>query len=373
MQKKWFSLGLFVVLHGLMIGGPGRLMAETQSDVKSDPSVESDRAAYLDPEQKKQLALAKSLKEHELVWLDVTYPEQTEAIKVLSITHPPLIPEKQGAILLLHDKEQHADWPEVIRPLRMNLPKEGWYTLSVNLPDETRVKSLPRKLDAKAFDQVILTDSLKSKLDSGIRTRNDAANKDAQEAEASVAKTNEGLPDEPSPSEQKDETESVDIDLAASEKKPELNKIPYHTRALSHIQKAYEHLQAESYQNIVIVAYRQSTELAIQYIKAHLGEISSPGFALILIEPSLPDTYLIDLSEWLGQAFPAPILEIINRGNVQAFKEAEYRKLAFQMTGAKSYKQLFLTFNNNEIFDDNLTRRIKSWLETNAPGMKVGP
>jgi hypothetical protein len=377
MQKIWCSFGLIVLLNGFLMANSSRVMAEPESALDADPSSEPDRVAYLEPEQRKQIALAKTLKEHETVWLDVSYPERSETTKVLAIAHPPLIPEKQGAILLLHDKEQHADWPDVIRPLRMNLPKAGWYTLSVNLPLETRSKPLPRKLEAKAYDRLILNESLKKKLDSGVRVRNESDNNDSQQEEnASINTEEEPVVDESteeqgSKDQSADENESVDIDLAA-QNTPELNEIPYNTRALSHIQKAYEYLQSESYQNIVIIAHRQSSELVFQYIKAHLSELRSPGFALVIIEPSLPEAYLLDLSEWLGKDFQVPILEVINRGDTKANIEAERRKLSVLMTGAQSYKQLFLRFNNNEIFDQNLTRRIKTWLDENAPGMIMG-
>jgi len=378
MIKIWFSLGLFVLLNGFLMAGSSRVMAESESAKDADVSGETERAAYLDPEQKKQLALSKTLKEHETVWLDVTYPESTESTKVLAISHQPLIPEKKGAILLLHDKEQNADWPEVIHPLRTNLPKAGWYTLSVNLPLETRSKPLPRKLDAKTSDQVILSKNIKEKLDSGVRDRTELVKNDSQKSGNVSTNSEEGSVGDGSSEEQGSqdqsaaENKSVDIDLAA-QKKSNSNQIPYNIRALSHIQKAYEYLIAENFQNVVMIAHRQSAELVFQYIKAHLGELRSPGFALVLIEPSLPEAYLIDFSEWLGKEFQSPILDIINRSDTQGNIDAESRKLSVLMTGAQSYKQLFLTFNNNQIFDENLTRRIKSWLDANASGMKVSP
>ena len=373
MQKIWLSLGLFVLLNGFLMSGASQVMAEPESTIDADSTAESERTAFLDPEQRKQLALAKTLKAHETVWLDVTYPESAETTKVLAIAHPPLIPEKKGAILLLHDKEQNADWPEVIHPLRTNLPKAGWYTLSVNLPLETRSKPLPRKLDTKSYDRLILNESLKKKLDSGVRDRGDLVKNDAQQTESASTNSEEGLTgDESSKDQSAAENASVDIDLAA-QNKSNSNQIPYNTRALSHIQKAYDYLQAQSFQNIVIIAHRQSAELVFQYIKTHLGELRSPGFALVLIEPSLPEAYLIDLSEWLGKDFQAPILDIINRGDTQATIDAESRKLSVLMTGAQAYKQLFLTFHSNEIFDENLRRRIKSWLDANASGMNVSP
>lgn len=367
MMRKCLSLiGLILIVQVLQAEETG-----AENPVEQVQNVQ--RAAYLDPELKTQQALADVLKPHEIVWLDVNYPEKNEARKVLAIAHPPLIPDKQGAILLLHDKEQHADWPEVIHPLRMNLPKSGWYTLSLSLPDETRLSSLPRELDAKTSDQVILSENLKKNLDSGIRVRGGSEKSDDEQASLpNEEQTGEQSPQIPDAENQSANDEPVDIDLAAAQKIPDLNKIPYKIRAISHIQKAYEYIQSQTYQNIVMVAYGHSSELALQYIKAHLGELRSPGFSLVLIEPSIPEAYLLDLSEWLGKDFQSPILEIINRGDAQANMDAEYRKLSALRAGVQSYKQLFLTVNSNEIFDENLTRRIRSWLEINAPGMKVG-
>jgi len=42
----------------------------------------------------------------------------------------------QGAAIILHSVTGHPDWPYVIAPLRNNLPKYGWLTLSIQLPLE---------------------------------------------------------------------------------------------------------------------------------------------------------------------------------------------------------------------------------------------
>jgi pimeloyl-ACP methyl ester carboxylesterase len=40
----------------------------------------------------------------------------------------------KGTVILLHDLGGHADWPGVIAGLRRSLPRQGWATLSVQLP-----------------------------------------------------------------------------------------------------------------------------------------------------------------------------------------------------------------------------------------------
>ena len=38
------------------------------------------------------------------------------------------------AVILLHGIGAHPDWPEVIHPLRVGLPENGWATLSIQMP-----------------------------------------------------------------------------------------------------------------------------------------------------------------------------------------------------------------------------------------------
>ncbi len=43
-------------------------------------------------------------------------------------------PVQKGAVILLHDREAHPNWPDVIRPLRTGLADRGWETLSLQMP-----------------------------------------------------------------------------------------------------------------------------------------------------------------------------------------------------------------------------------------------
>ena len=40
----------------------------------------------------------------------------------------------RGAVILLHGRGFHADWPETINPLRTALSEQGWHTLSLQMP-----------------------------------------------------------------------------------------------------------------------------------------------------------------------------------------------------------------------------------------------
>ena len=81
--------------------------------------------------------------------------------------------EVKDAAIILHSIGCHADWPEVISPLRNMLPKFGWSTLSIQLPtispennieeygntfQETnqRISSSVKELRKRGFSRIII-------------------------------------------------------------------------------------------------------------------------------------------------------------------------------------------------------------------------
>lgn len=51
--------------------------------------------------------------------------------------------EPQGYALILHDNQQHPDWPGLIHYLRSQLPGKGWSTLAISLPDLWHLTDAP--------------------------------------------------------------------------------------------------------------------------------------------------------------------------------------------------------------------------------------
>ena len=64
----------------------------------------------------------------ELHWLEA------DGHKFLSIYTPVYNAKPAGAVILLHGRGVHPDWPQVIQPLRTKLPEHGWATLSLQMP-----------------------------------------------------------------------------------------------------------------------------------------------------------------------------------------------------------------------------------------------
>jgi pimeloyl-ACP methyl ester carboxylesterase len=53
---------------------------------------------------------------------------------VLGIFSESSEPDAKRAVIVLHGIGAHPDWPEVINPLRSELPEHGWASLSVQMP-----------------------------------------------------------------------------------------------------------------------------------------------------------------------------------------------------------------------------------------------
>ncbi len=68
------------------------------------------------------------LEQAEVVWLE----DGPQSFPAVYAEHQAVNPK--GAVLLLHDVGEHADWSTIIRPLRYELNAAGWSVLSLSMP-----------------------------------------------------------------------------------------------------------------------------------------------------------------------------------------------------------------------------------------------
>lgn len=65
-----------------------------------------------------------------------------------------------GNVLILHDNQQHPDWPGVIHELRTQLPYGGWSTLAISIPDYLPISRVPeRTLATPPADEAATADA----------------------------------------------------------------------------------------------------------------------------------------------------------------------------------------------------------------------
>jgi len=59
---------------------------------------------------------------------------KADNVEFLGLYAEPTTDNAKGAIIILHGIGVHPAWPDVIDPIRMQLPDLGWYTLSLQMP-----------------------------------------------------------------------------------------------------------------------------------------------------------------------------------------------------------------------------------------------
>lgn len=59
---------------------------------------------------------------------------KTKNAEFLALYAEPESKKIKGAVIIIHGIGVHPAWPDVINPLRMQLPEMGWHTLSIQMP-----------------------------------------------------------------------------------------------------------------------------------------------------------------------------------------------------------------------------------------------
>ena len=85
-------------------------------------------AANLSRELRIAEELAAGVTEGNPVWLEA------DTVRFLALHIQTPAAERLGGVILLHDSNAHADWHEVIQPLRRQLSERGWDSLSIQTP-----------------------------------------------------------------------------------------------------------------------------------------------------------------------------------------------------------------------------------------------
>lgn len=130
-----------IALLALLLQTPFLPAAEPLNPAKA---AEPDSAAETAPEsaEPKPAADAALKFEDEITARLIASPAGTDVQELkaddqrfIALWRPQQYGEEKGAVILLHDTGAHADWPGVIGPLRLILPRYGWNTLSLQLGD----------------------------------------------------------------------------------------------------------------------------------------------------------------------------------------------------------------------------------------------
>lgn len=281
-----------------------------------------------------------------------------EGGKFIALWEPDRSGTPLGAILIAHGEGQTVDWPHSLHPLRTEIVKHGWATLSISLPNP-KVSTIPAREKKTAQD----TSDEKQPVPASEETPQIEENTTTLKQENTTTQEPAQNPEQPPP-------EQV---------------------AQARINAGMDYLQAQGQYNIVLVgngvsatriAYftkqltNQTPKKQKRNIRRAKALIDRPIRAAVLINArnhipnskqySQPLTQILDFPD-------IPILDIYFGTHYLDQKEARERLAAATNRHNGNYFQVKVLEPSAEIFDgeNRLTRRIRGFLNKHAKGVEI--
>lgn len=291
----------------------------------------------------------------------------------------------QGGVLLLPDIEQHAQWPEIIAPLREYLPDYGWNTLAITLPDAPYQKNSginpppdPPKEPANKQEE---TDNGKvNKAPETMTLQQEPDNNTGERAENDSQDSDHeaGTSEEPAlPKLKKLPEITREEKVAAVKTEPEKTPEQKYTASLSaRISSAMQYLNDRGQFNRVIIAYGNSVIWAIQFIQRaqrmrEEKEESSKGFYLVIINPRQDTLNQRQLNNELS-TLDIPVLDVITSQNRLSAFHIKQRAGLMRHKKREHYQQVFLTTPDLKRQQHQMLKRtVRGWLKSNAAGVDL--
>ena len=302
----------------------------------------------------------------------------------------------QGAVLILHDNQQHGHWPELIAPLRESLPQNGWTTFSIELPELPPSQRSMRALAAKS-------PSKEKEIENGEENKSASLDPITTDQEGEPLLTEEAADsDAPDFSKQPKVQEQGDNGLEPS--LPRLAKLPelpadvpltamaseaakvdplqqYQTRSRQRIIAAIDYLKSKGQLNLVILGYGTGAAWAIDYIEqisqadAAKGKrnrkADNTGLTLVTIDARPSVDGFADMNQQLKK-ISIPYLDIIQPNKPLEIKYGKAREAIMKRNQNPNYQQIITAdIRYNQDKNTPIIRRVRGWIKAKAGGTLV--
>lgn len=323
------------------------------------------------------------------------YGRSQEAIQLIAADTPfngLYLPETmgrpQGGVLLLHDREQHGHWPSITGPLREYLPQYGWATLAIELPTEPGaslpsrgVYQAPQPTEEAAEDETQPTEQEVAEQKPALTTESDdstgiaaSGNAEPQEGDAATELSN-GEPPLPRL------TGLPAVESAEGEQSPEAEisaetqQQYFQNQMQARIRAAVNYLSSMGQLNLVIIANGSSASWAVDFILQQQRRLLSEektlrGNTLVLIDPLQSRYNQLYLEQELKE-LEIPVLDLITDLNTATVYTNNQRAGLMRHKQRTQYRQIKLSTPNHNNTHQQVKRRIRGWLRSNAAGTEL--
>jgi len=314
-----------------------------------------------DSEDSSMKLLSDSLPKDALLWLDTEYG------RFLSLWQKDRSGDAKGALLIIHAEGEHPAWPNTTKPLHDTLPDNGWATLAISLPSPDE-RAIPKRTLPTKVKRFIKTES------------DDEDNVESIEDEKSSeqAKTEAIANDDIA----ERKTESVNNVVKEKIELPKEKENSAEIITEKRLEAALQFLHDQGQFNLIVLGNGSGAIRAHDFIEKITPKIDNPRLkeklerpirAMILVNgrnqlPTMKETY----QNWFSDP-EIPVLDIFFKGDYRNAADAKYRKTLARQKKALNYKQVRLSLLNSEKSwgENTLSRRVRSFLDTNAVGVEV--
>lgn len=354
------------LLLSMALGFSASAFAQESSPEQAPPVVADAVSAkeapppYRNSEERDMKLLAERLPPDSAIWLG-----QGDE-KFLSIFEPDHTGQPYGALLIIHDEGQHANWPHNIEIIRKTLPEYGWATLTLSLPRPDYLPIPAREPEAAPPAAAAEETSETSKPENAPKDETqDLYNADT----GKVGNVNDTPP------------------KTIESEEPNAAPAPAETRAQARITAAIKWLNEKGQFNIALLGDGIGAARASQFI-AHVNEENAGtdniniirGMVMLSPRHTVPPGE-VSLLEYFKQP-PMPTLDIYFGRRRYDMEAARLRKQMARRAQFKVYQQVHLPetaalhrasphSNNSQNGANRLTQRIRGFLQSHARGVKV--
>ena len=287
----------------------------------------------------------------------------------------------QGGILILHDIEEHAHWPQTVGPLREYLPDYGWNTLSLFFEDYLQP---PKPGTQKATDPDSIPQADESQPDETVTADSDIANELESDTENETTEPDEiedqNFVDEPTDSlaeianslDELPKLNSEDKKLVAEE--PELSTEDQFLKDMQiRVEDGLRQLNTLGQFNLVIIAHGLSANWAVETLNERFkNNPGVKGYALVLVNAKASQYPPYQLNEQLAKLH-IPMLDIVTTLKKGEERMMINRRNAITRKQNRQYIQIKLPEIHTNLKGNKnmITRRVRGWLKTHAAGEEV--
>jgi len=238
-----------------------------------------------------------------------------------------------GNILILHDNQQHPDWPGNVHALRTELPKNGWSTLSISVPYFDVRVPLPKREEKPVIMQKSAAAAEEEEKNKMNAADGDEETSDDEEPKNTMESASEAV--------EAREIASQNLKKTGEDKPPpsvEYPKEEIPNIVEQRIRDGISTLQEQNALPIVVIATGLSATWAIN----KLSQMQSNDIkGLVIIDPVIPigiDGFNIekDIAD-----LKIPILDIIPTTGQRS--SAKQRSRIMQKAGNRLYQQRVIT------------------------------